>query len=106
MNASNILRRARRRAGLTQTQVASRLGISQAAIAQIEAPGSNPTVETLERVLSATGHRLELRVARRRVNLDEAQLRARLKLTPRERLEAFMASQRNLTTLRGRARRA
>ncbi len=58
--AAKLLREARHAAGLTQTELAERLDVSQAAIAKLERQGANPTVETLENVLWATGHRLVL----------------------------------------------
>ena len=60
MRPDLLLRDARRAAGLTQAALAARLGVSQAAIAKLERDGANPTVETLDRVLRATGHRLQL----------------------------------------------
>jgi uncharacterized protein len=100
--ASTLLRTARRRANLTQAQLAERAGLSQAEVARLERAGSNPTAATLERLLRATGHRLELR---RLDAVDETQLRARLALTPAERLAALETSQRNLTRLARGARR-
>jgi len=88
MAASTLLRTARRRAHLTQAQVGERSGLSQAEVARLERAGANPTAATLERLLRATGHRLELR-----------------QLTPAERLAAFEASQRNLIRLTHGARR-
>jgi uncharacterized protein len=100
--ASTLLRTARRRAGLTQAQLGERAGLSQAEVARLERAGANPTAATLERLLRATGHRLELR---RLDAVDETQLRERLRLTPAERLAAFEASQRNLNRLARGARR-
>jgi DNA-binding XRE family transcriptional regulator len=100
--ASTLLRTARRRADLTQAQLAERAGLTQAEVARLERAGSNPTAATLERLLRAAGHRLELR---RLDAVDETQLRARLGLTPAERLAAFEASQGNLTRLARGARR-
>jgi uncharacterized protein len=100
--ASTLLRSARRRAGLTQAQLGERAGLSQAEVARLERAGSNPTAVTLERLLRATGHRLELR---RLDGVDESQLRERLALTPAERLAAFEASHRNLIRLARGARR-
>jgi uncharacterized protein len=100
--ASTLLRTARRHAGLTQAQLGERAGLSQAEVARLERAGSNPTAATLERLLRATGHRLELR----RVDaVDESQLRERLALAPADRLAAFEASQRNLARLARGARR-
>jgi transcriptional regulator with XRE-family HTH domain len=61
--AATLLREARYAAGLTQAALAERLDVSQAAIAKLERKGANPTVDTLDHVLWATGHRLELSAA-------------------------------------------
>jgi ribosome-binding protein aMBF1 (putative translation factor) len=47
-------------AGLSQTELARRMGTSQPVIARIEGGGSTPTVETLDRLARATGRRLEI----------------------------------------------
>lgn len=47
-----VLRWARQDAGLTQAQLAKLAGLSQSVVARLEAPDSNPTVETLDRVFS------------------------------------------------------
>jgi transcriptional regulator with XRE-family HTH domain len=60
LEADALVRHARTSAKMTQAELARRLGISQPAIVKLERPGSNPTVRTLDRVLRATGHRLEL----------------------------------------------
>ena len=60
MRPDLLIRDARRAAGLTQAELAARLGVSQSAIAKLEREGANPTVQTLDRVLRATGHRLQL----------------------------------------------
>jgi transcriptional regulator with XRE-family HTH domain len=103
MSAASLLRTARLEAGLTQAQLAARLGLTQPAVAKLERPGANPTVATLDRALRATGHRLGLGDLAPEV--DETQIAERLRLTPAERLRAFRASQRNLSQLVERARR-
>ena len=50
--ARNVLR-LRVRAGLSQTQLAQRLGTSQPRVAQIEAAQANLTVDTLDRIAEA-----------------------------------------------------
>ncbi len=56
------LRWARERAGLTQAELAKRAGISQPAIAQLEDPDSNPTIETLQKAAKALGTELSIRL--------------------------------------------
>jgi transcriptional regulator with XRE-family HTH domain len=47
---------ARRRAqGLSQTEVAARMGTSQSAVARLEASAGDPKVSTLERYAAAVG---------------------------------------------------
>src|SRR3954454_24196110 len=86
MATDALIRRARRDAGLTQAQLARRLGVTQAALARLERPGANPTVATLERVLRAAGRRLEMRLARAESSVDPTLLREALRLQPAERL--------------------
>lgn len=54
---------ARRRAGLTQTEIAKKLSISQSAVAQIERANGNPTLKTIEKVAKVLGYRIGLAAA-------------------------------------------
>lgn len=54
------LRWARQDAGLTQAQLAKRAGVSQQAIAKLENPDSNPTLDTMQKVARALGARLRV----------------------------------------------
>ena len=51
---------ARARAGLTQAEVAERMGTSQAAVARMEGGGVAPSMATLQRYAKATGSRLRV----------------------------------------------
>jgi len=84
--AAALLQHTRELAGLTQTELAERLGISQSAIAKLEHPRSNPSIETLDRALRATGHRLELGAAAWDQTVDESLIRRHLQLAPAARL--------------------
>ena len=105
MTAAVLIRTARTESGLTQVQLAARIGISQAALAKLERPGSNPTVRTLERVLRAAGRRLQMEAPRDAPAVDEEQLRRNLRLTPAQRLALFEASLGNLGELVRNVRR-
>ncbi len=52
--------RARAEAGLTQTEVAQRMGSTQSAVARLEGGGISPSVETLRRYAKAVGKRLRV----------------------------------------------
>jgi DNA-binding XRE family transcriptional regulator/predicted RNase H-like HicB family nuclease len=56
------LKQARAAAGLTQAQLAKRVGVSQPTIAALEHPDSNPTIETLEKVARALGASLQVSI--------------------------------------------
>src|SRR6266496_1319336 len=58
--AGDLLRRAREKAGLTQTELADRLGHTQQAVAQAERAESNPTVSFLRRWARACGRSLSI----------------------------------------------
>ena len=102
-----LLREARRSAGLTQAELAGRLGISQAAVAKLERRGANPTVETLDRAVWATGHRLVFATEPRRPGVDESLIRKQLELTPAQRIrgiETMYAQARRLSGAGARSR--
>jgi transcriptional regulator with XRE-family HTH domain len=85
-----LLADARRNAGLTQAELARRLGNSQAAVAQLEQPDSNPRIATLDRALRAAGAELLLSVQpRQRPSVDESLVRQQLALAPAERLRGL-----------------
>lgn len=54
------LRWARQDAGLTQAELASRVGVSQQQVAKLERPGANPSIATLRKVADALGVRIHL----------------------------------------------
>jgi transcriptional regulator with XRE-family HTH domain len=89
VTTNRLIRESRQAAGLTQSQLAHRLGISQPALARMERPGSNPAVGTLSHVLRATGHRLELSAAPAEPSVDETLIAQHLRLTPAQRLHGL-----------------
>ena len=103
MPASGILKRARRSAHLSQRDLAARSGIDQAVIGRIEAGTTSPRFETLERLLEATGHRLDL-VGEPPVDVDRSAVRAAVALTDREREAFFVRSNRNMLRMFTEAR--
>ena len=89
MSAAELIRATRRAEGLSQAQLARRLGITQPAVARLEAAGDAVTVETLRRTLRALSRSLALDAAAGTSNVDETLLREQLRLTPTERLEHY-----------------
>jgi transcriptional regulator with XRE-family HTH domain len=60
--ASELIR-ARARAGLSQAELAERMGTSQSAIARLESGQTLPSTKTLIRFAEATGSKVELRLS-------------------------------------------
>ncbi len=83
--AGRMVRHARRRAGLTQRQLAARAGIPQETIARIERGRSDPRVNTLDRLLAATSFGLEV-MPRLGIGVDRTQINAMLDRPMVERL--------------------
>lgn len=86
--AADLIRRARRGAGFTQAELAARIGVKQPVIARLERGGANPRLSTLDRVIAATGHSLELELGPG-AGIDETMIAADLRASPEERLRRF-----------------
>ena len=90
VQGGHLIREARRRAGLTQRELAARVGTTQSAIARIEAGDSSPSLERVVRLVRACGFDLDLRV----VPLDEdawTLAEQGLRLSPDERLNRLLS---------------
>lgn len=70
MNTAQLLADCRAAAGLSQAELARRAGTSQATVSAYESDAKSPAVATLERLLAATGHSLELVAVDRPVAAD------------------------------------
>lgn len=86
MDPASLLKDARRQAGLSQAQLARRLGVSQAAVAKLERPYANPTIKTLSQALRMTGRQLVMATAPVKAGIDETLVVEQLKLSPDQRL--------------------
>jgi predicted transcriptional regulator len=91
----NVLRYARRRAGLTQRGLAYRAQLSQPAIARIESGRVSPRLSTLLPLIEATGFALEL-APRIGDGVDRTLIRSSLVRSPEERIRAAAVATRNL----------
>jgi transcriptional regulator with XRE-family HTH domain len=105
ITAGPMLKEARTRAGLTQRQLAERLGTTQPAIARLEKPGANPRLRTLIDAVEATGHTLEAQLTLRKPGIDETLVVASLRESPAERLRNHTQYYRSLKRMVAAARR-
>jgi transcriptional regulator with XRE-family HTH domain len=88
---------------MTQRDLAAASGIPQSSIARIEKGTTLPRIDTLQRLLRAAGHDLELE-ARLGDGVDRTLIRAMLAMTPAERGRAAEQAGRNLIRLLREAR--
>ena len=102
-DAASLLREARTRAGLTQRELAKRARTAQSVVARIERGQSDPSWETITRLIAATGFSLrsELTLSSTPDSHMLQDVARILSLTPEERL----AEVRNVTTFLAAARR-
>ena len=81
---SDLVRRARLTAGLSQAQLARRVGTTQSAVSRWEHGHDEPRIASLSELMTACGLRLELVVEPD--DVDRAQIRQQLAMTPTQRL--------------------
>ena len=103
MNAAQLIRYARRSAGFTQRDLAARAGLPQSTIGRIETARLQPRWVTMQRLLAASGHSLE--VSRAGQGIDRSQIRSLRALSPRERLELAAADAAGVDSLLAARRR-
>ena len=109
-----LLENARTRAGLSQRELAARANTAQSVVANIERGQGNPTVETVQRLLSAAGFdfKIDLReqlaadpvIEAYKKDVDRTLLIENLRRTPEQRMQGLVAMAR-LRAETGRARR-
>jgi transcriptional regulator with XRE-family HTH domain len=99
MDAAAMLRMARRRAQLSQRELARRAGVPQATISRIENRVVSPTLDTLDPLIRACGMQLGV-VDERGVDVDRSQIRERLAMAPSERLRLAVDAANGVRELR------
>jgi transcriptional regulator with XRE-family HTH domain len=91
MTSGELIRTARKRAGLSQQELADRLQMPRSQIARWEADGVDPGFAATRRVLRACGFDLSLALVPYEPDVErEARLRALRRLTPQERLAQML----------------
>ncbi|TVR32884.1 MAG: helix-turn-helix domain-containing protein [Balneolaceae bacterium] len=88
LNPAELLKEARKRAGLTQRELAERAGRAQPAIAKIESGKTDPSTSTLNALIEAAGFELHAELTVRPVSDSHmlGDVSRILGLTPEERL--------------------
>src|SRR5438552_19169438 len=105
MRGPRLVEGGRRRAALTQAELAARAGTTQSAIARIESGAVSPSLERLTQLVQAAGFDIDVRL----VPFDDHDLTMALRnrlLTPEQRLDNMLAFQRFATAGRTAMRAA
>lgn len=92
MRAAQILREARLKAGLTQTELASRLGRERAQVARWETGGQEPSFANLTAAVEACGYALDVAVVEPAPTPElDTELGASVQQAPQQRVQALLA---------------
>ena len=91
MRAAQIIREARLKAGLTQTELAARLGRERAQVARWETGGQEPSFANLAAAVEACGYTLDLAIVERAPTPElDAELEASVQQAPQQRVQALL----------------
>lgn len=91
MTAAQIIREARLKAGLTQTELAERLGRERAQVARWETGGQEPGFENVRAVVEACGFVLRVEIAEREATPElDAELETSVSEAPQQRVQALL----------------
>lgn len=96
---NDLVREARRRAGLSQRVLAERAGTTQSAVARIETGRSAPSFDAVLRLVRLCGLDLDVMLVERDGS-DWAQAQRLLSFSPEERLVRSVAVSRTMLALR------
>lgn len=102
MRGGELIREARRRAGLSQAELADRAGTTQPGIARWESGRTAPSLEDIERLIRLCGFELEVAIVPYD-DSDRAQADRLRALTPQQRIERHQRFSRQLRAVRHEA---
>lgn len=106
-SAARIVREARAAAGLTQAELARRMGTTQSAVARLEREGANPRLASLYKAVRAAGRHLELVVSDfPSGSIDETLTAGNLRAPPAARLARFVQWREDVRKLAAAAARS
>jgi transcriptional regulator with XRE-family HTH domain len=91
VTAAQIIREARLKAGLTQSELAGRLGRERAQVARWETGGQEPSYANLRAVVEACGYSLRVEIVERDATPKlDAELEVSVPQAPQQRVEALL----------------
>jgi hypothetical protein len=91
MTAAQILREARLKAGLTQSELAERMGRERAQVARWEIGGQEPSFANLRSAVEACGFVLQIEIRERAATPElDAELERSVPQAPQQRVQALL----------------
>jgi len=91
MTAAQVIREARLRAGLTQAELAARLGRERAQVARWEIGAQEPSFANLRSVVEACGFAFRVEIAEREETRElDAELIVSVPQAPQQRVQALL----------------
>jgi transcriptional regulator with XRE-family HTH domain len=91
VTAAQIIREARLKAGLTQTELAARLGRERAQVARWETGRQEPSFANLSAAVEACGFALEVAIAERAPTPElDAELETSVPQAPQQRIQTLL----------------
>ena len=104
MDAGQLISEARRRAGITQTELASRMGTHQSVVARWETGKTQPTLETVIKAVEAAGLELTVNISGSDPDQSEISVSSRQDETSRmmRELRQTSADQARMRWIKGR----
>ncbi|HEX9865647.1 MAG TPA: helix-turn-helix transcriptional regulator [Acidimicrobiia bacterium] len=102
MIGGQLIAEARKRAGLTQTELADRMGSHQSVVARWETGGTHPDFDTVVSVVRAAGFDLGISLHHADQH-DLALIRRELTLLPHQRLSGMVDAVNNLNAMQATA---
>jgi transcriptional regulator with XRE-family HTH domain len=95
-----IIRSARAAAGLTQQQLAERMGTTQSAVARLERGVTDPRFSTVQTAVRAAGRRLEIETTTQGFpEVDDSLIVSNLRLSAADRVQRFKTAYRRAQRL-------
>ena len=103
-HGNDLVREARKRAGLTQRELAERAGTTQSAIARLESGRTRPAYDEVLRLVRLCGFDLDTMLVERD-DSDWVQAKRQLALTPSQRVERMVEFGRKIRAMQREAGR-
>src|SRR5438874_9596100 len=86
MRGNHLIREARKRAGLTQAELAERAGTTQSVISRLERGATTPSLQTISELVRAAGFDLSIGLFPTDDDHDWGLVQMNLRLTPTQRV--------------------